>query len=67
MTLTSPAPADADAAAPVPLQVPPAQVHFPDDDRQTILRQIDEALRTGQLTLGKIGRASCRERVLCVV
>jgi len=56
MTLTSPAPADADAAAPVPLQVPPAQVHFPDDDRQTILRQIDEALRTGQLTLGKIGR-----------
>ena len=54
MTLTSPAPAA--PAAPVPLQVPPAQVHFPDEDRQAILRHIDEALRTGQLTLGKLGR-----------
>ena len=54
MTLTSPAPAA--PAAPVPLQVPPAQVHFPDEDRQAILRHIDESLRTGQLTLGKLGR-----------
>jgi len=60
MTLTSPAPAapspgDADAT-PVPLSVPAAQVHFPEDDRKAILAQIDEALRTGQLTLGRLGR-----------
>ena len=35
------------------LRVPPARVHFPDEDRQTILRQIDEALVSGQLTLGR--------------
>ncbi len=38
------------------LQVPPAQIHVPEEDRQEILRLIDEALTTGQLTLGKIGR-----------
>ncbi|MEO7556509.1 MAG: DegT/DnrJ/EryC1/StrS aminotransferase family protein [Acidimicrobiales bacterium] len=38
------------------LKVPPAQVHVPDEDRQEILRLIDEALATGQLTLGKIGK-----------
>src|SRR3954447_11883921 len=38
------------------LQVPPAQVHVPAEDRQEILRLIDEALATGQLTLGKIGK-----------
>lgn len=38
------------------LQVPAAQVHFPEEDRQRILRHIDEALSTGQLTLGKLGR-----------
>lgn len=42
--------------APSTLRVPPAQVHFPEEDRQTILRQIDEALASGQLTLGKLGR-----------
>jgi dTDP-4-amino-4,6-dideoxygalactose transaminase len=36
--------------------VPPAQVYFPEDDRREILRQIDEALASGQLTLGSIGR-----------
>lgn len=61
MTLTSPAPAAATGqddpdATPVPLVVPAAQVHFPDEDRQAILAQIDEALRTGQLTLGRLGR-----------
>ncbi|MGI8664227.1 MAG: DegT/DnrJ/EryC1/StrS family aminotransferase [Acidimicrobiales bacterium] len=38
------------------LKVPPAQVHVPAEDRQEILRLIDEALATGQLTLGKIGK-----------
>ena len=35
------------------LKIPPARVYFPDEDRRIILQQIDEALTTGQLTLGK--------------
>ncbi|HEY0545510.1 MAG TPA: DegT/DnrJ/EryC1/StrS family aminotransferase [Pyrinomonadaceae bacterium] len=35
------------------LRIPPARVHFPEEDRRAILQQIDEALTTGQLTLGK--------------
>jgi perosamine synthetase len=41
---------------PAPLRVPPVHVHFPPEDRAQILRRIDEALTTGQLTLGAIGR-----------
>lgn len=41
---------------PEPLRVPPVQVHFPAEDRTEILRRIDEALISGQLTLGAIGR-----------
>src|SRR4051794_11742531 len=41
---------------PQPLRVPPAQVHIPASDRAEILRRIDEALVSGQLTLGAIGR-----------
>src|SRR5436190_16152555 len=41
---------------PKPLRVPPAQVHFPASDREEILRRIDQALASGQLTLGAIGR-----------
>jgi perosamine synthetase len=37
----------------VSLRIPPARVHFPLEDRRAILQQIDEALSTGQLTLGK--------------
>lgn len=36
----------------MPLRIPPARIHFPEEDRRVILRQIDEALATGQLTLG---------------
>src|SRR5262245_32002549 len=43
-------------AAKPALSVPPAQVHFPPEDRAEILRRIDDALTTGQLTLGTIGR-----------
>ncbi len=39
-----------------PLRVPPAAIHVPEEDRAVILGQIDECLRTGQLTLGKISR-----------
>jgi perosamine synthetase len=39
-----------------PLRVPPAAIHVPEEDRAAILAQIDESLRTGQLTLGKISR-----------
>src|SRR5436190_14302686 len=41
---------------PKPLRVPPAQVHIPAEDRAEILRRIDEAMASGQLTLGAIGR-----------
>ncbi|HEY6046168.1 MAG TPA: DegT/DnrJ/EryC1/StrS family aminotransferase, partial [Pyrinomonadaceae bacterium] len=34
------------------LRIPPARVYFPEEDRQAVLRQIDEALVSGQLTLG---------------
>jgi len=37
----------------VTLRIPPARVHFPDEDRRAILRHIDETLVSGQLTLGK--------------
>lgn len=46
----------APAGTPAPMRVPPAQVHFPEEDRRAILGQIDQALATGQLTLGRIGR-----------
>ena len=39
------------------LRIPPARVHFPEEDRRAILQQIDEALATGQLTLGQHGKA----------
>ena len=38
------------------MRVPPARVSFPAEDRAEILARIDEALTTGQLTLGPIGR-----------
>jgi perosamine synthetase len=41
----------------VTLRIPPAKVYFPEEDRRAILQQIDEALVTGQLTLGKHGKS----------
>ena len=38
------------------MRVPAAAITFPAEDRAEILSQIDECLRTGQLTLGAIGR-----------
>ena len=38
------------------MRVPPASVYFPEDDRQAILARIDDALTSGQLTLGKYGK-----------
>jgi perosamine synthetase len=38
------------------MRVPPARILFPPEDRAEILARIDEALTTGQLTLGPIGR-----------
>ena len=38
------------------MRVPPATVYVPEEDRKAILARIDEALSTGQLTLGKFGR-----------
>jgi perosamine synthetase len=38
------------------MRVPPARASFPAEDRAEILARIDEALTSGQLTLGPIGR-----------
>jgi perosamine synthetase len=38
------------------VRVPPAAVYFPAEDRAAILQQIDECLRSGQLTLGRFGK-----------
>ena len=38
------------------MRVPPARILFPPEDRAAILAKIDEALTSGQLTLGAIGR-----------
>ena len=37
------------------MNVPAAKIFFPDEDRKNILKNIDEVLNTGQLTLGKYG------------
>jgi dTDP-4-amino-4,6-dideoxygalactose transaminase len=37
------------------MRVPPARILFPPEDRRAILERIDNALATGQLTLGPIG------------
>jgi dTDP-4-amino-4,6-dideoxygalactose transaminase len=37
----------------VSLKIPAAKIYFSEEDRQVILQQIDEALVSGQLTLGK--------------
>jgi len=39
------------------MKVPPAKIHVPEEDRREILAAIDECLATGQLTLGKHGKA----------
>src|SRR5262245_59443819 len=38
-------------------RIPGAKTVIPDEDRREILARIDEALRTGALTLGKNGEA----------
>ena len=38
------------------MRVPPARIHFPDEDRAAVLARIDAALQSGQLTLGPVGR-----------
>jgi len=39
------------------MKVPPAAIHFPEQDRRWILEQIEECLVSGALTLGKHGKA----------
>ncbi len=39
------------------MKVPAAGIYFPEEDRARILHAIDDALNTGQLTLGKHGKA----------
>ena len=48
--------------------IPPTRITVPKEDRDTILRQVDSALTTGQLTLGDHGKAFEEEfatAVLC--
>jgi len=35
------------------VRIPAARIYFPDKDREELLKQIDEILQSGQLTLGK--------------
>jgi perosamine synthetase len=50
------------------MRVPPAAIHFPDEDRAWILREIDECLKTGRLTLGPNGeRLESEFAALCGV
>ena len=35
------------------MKIPAAKIYFPEEDRKELLRQIDEILASGQLTLGK--------------
>ncbi len=37
------------------MKVPPAAIHFPEEDRAWILERIDECLQSGRLTLGPFG------------
>ena len=39
------------------MKIPPVKIHFPESDRAEILAKIGETLETGQLTMGKHGRA----------
>lgn len=39
------------------MKIPPVRIHFPEEDREAILQQIDEVLTSGRLTLGKHGKA----------
>src|SRR5713101_1908656 len=39
------------------VRVPPASIHFPEEDRAWILARIDECLTSGRLTLGEYGAA----------
>ena len=38
------------------MRIPPAKIYFSKNDRQGILEKIDEALESGQLTMGKNGQ-----------
>ena len=38
------------------VQVPAARIYFPEEDRKGLVKQVDEILRSGELTLGKYGR-----------
>ena len=38
------------------MNIPPVKIYFPEADRKEILRQINEILDSGQLTLGKHGK-----------
>ncbi len=43
------------------MKVPPAAIHFPEQDRAWILARIDECLSSGRLTLGENGAALEKE------
>jgi len=38
------------------MQIPAARIHFPEEDRKAILKQIDGILESGRLTLGRYGK-----------
>ena len=42
------------------MQVPAAKIYFSEEDRKKILKQVDEILKSGQLTLGKYTIRYCK-------
>ncbi|MBA7679222.1 hypothetical protein ES703_87506 [subsurface metagenome] len=43
------------------MRVPAAKIYFPEEDRKKILKQVDEILESGQLTLGKYTSRCCKK------
>ena len=48
------------------MKIPPAKIYFSKEDRQSILEKIDQALESGQLTMGKHGQAFEKEFARCI-
>ena len=46
------------------MKIPAAKIYFPEEERKDLLKQVDEILKNGQLTLGKYTRERVRWKYL---